>query len=242
MSNIPSVNLSDFLSKDESHRKDFVSKIGKAYQEIGFVSLKGHFLSENNIDDLYSQIKKFFDLPKEIKNKYEFDGFKGQRGYTSFGKEHAKGKKEGDLKEFWHFGQYIDKNNKDFNYPQNITVEEFPEFNQAGFNTYKALEKTGIYVLRAIALFLDLEEEWKSRKEWTPTIEFDLFFEKPEVVRKKRSSIALILRKFLPERIVVGKNCNFFYIRSDLYPQDLTYKPNEYIRLDREDLLEQYME
>ena len=159
MSNIPSVNLSDFLSKDESHRKDFVSKIGKAYQEIGFVSLKGHFLSENNIDDLYSQIKKFFDLPKEIKNKYEFDGFKGQRGYTSFGKEHAKGKKEGDLKEFWHFGQYIDKNNKDFNYPQNITVEEFPEFNQAGFNTYKALEKTGIYVLRAIALFLDLEED-----------------------------------------------------------------------------------
>ena len=158
MSNIPSVNLSDFLSKDKSSKKGFVDKIGKAYQEIGFVSLKGHFLTKNNIDDLYAQIKKFFDLPKELKNKYEFDGFKGQRGYTSFGKEHAKGKKEGDLKEFWHFGQYVDKNNKDFNYPENITVEEFTEFNQAGFNTYKALEKTGIYVLRAIALFLDLEE------------------------------------------------------------------------------------
>jgi len=159
MSNIPSVNLSDFLSKDESIRKSFVKKIGNAYQEIGFVSLKGHFLSKNNIDDLYTQIKKFFDLTKEVKNKYEFDGFKGQRGYTSFGKEHAKGKKEGDLKEFWHFGQYIAKENKDFNYPENIVVEEFPEFNQAGYSTYKALEKTGIYVLRAIALFLDLEED-----------------------------------------------------------------------------------
>ena len=159
MSNIPSVNLSDFLSNDDSLKKDFVNKIGKAYKEIGFVSLKGHFLTQNNIDNLYAQIKHFFDLPQETKNKYEFDGFKGQRGYTSFGKEHAKGKKEGDLKEFWHFGQYIEKDNKDFNYPDNIIIDEFPGFNDAGYKTYKALEKTGIYVLRAIALFLSLKED-----------------------------------------------------------------------------------
>ena len=158
MSNIPSVNLSDFLSNNESLKSNFVNKIGKAYKEIGFVSLKGHFLAQSDIDNLYTQIKKFFSLPQEIKNKYEFDGFKGQRGYTSFGKEHAKGKKEGDLKEFWHFGQYIDKENKDFNYPQNINIDEFPEFNEAGHKTYKALEKTGLFVLRAIALFLKLEE------------------------------------------------------------------------------------
>ena len=79
MSNIPSVNLSDFLSNDDSLKKDFVNKIGKAYKEIGFVSLKGHFLTQNNIDNLYAQIKHFFDLPQETKNKYEFDGFKGQR-------------------------------------------------------------------------------------------------------------------------------------------------------------------
>jgi hypothetical protein len=28
-----------------------------------------------------------------------------------FGTEHAKGRKEGDLKEFWHFGQY-ERNSK----------------------------------------------------------------------------------------------------------------------------------
>ena len=71
----------------------------------------------------------------------------------------AKGKKEGDLKEFWHFGQYIEKDNKDFNYPDNIIIDEFPGFNDAGYKTYKALEKTGIYVLRAIALFLSLKED-----------------------------------------------------------------------------------
>jgi isopenicillin N synthase-like dioxygenase len=96
---------------------------------------------------------------RELKSNYEFDGFKGQRGYTSFGKEHAKGKKEGDLKEFWHFGQYLNSNNKlNFNYPDNPYVKEIPEFNSSGEITYKALEKTGMYVLRAIALFLNLDE------------------------------------------------------------------------------------
>ena len=159
MSNIPSVDLSDFLSNDKELKDAFVKKVGKAYQEIGFLSLKGHFLSKENVDDLYTQIKTFFDLPSEIKNNYEFDGFEGQRGYTSFGKEHAKGKKEGDLKEFWHFGQYIDESDKKYKYPKNPYVKEVPEFNSVGKSTYKALEKTGLYVLRAIALFLELEED-----------------------------------------------------------------------------------
>jgi len=159
MPNIPSFNLSDFLSNDNVLKKDFVEKIGKAYQEIGFIALKGHFLTKNNIDNLYLQIKKFFDLPQETKNKYEFDGYKGQRGYTSFGKEHAKGKKEGDLKEFWHFGQFLDNQEKNYNYPENIIVNELPEFNKTGKETFKALEKTAVYVLRAISIFLDLEED-----------------------------------------------------------------------------------
>jgi isopenicillin N synthase-like dioxygenase len=159
MPNIPSLNLSDFLSNDNALKKDFVEKIGKAYQEIGFIALKGHFLTKNNIDNLYLQIKKFFDLPQETKNKYEFDGYKGQRGYTSFGKEHAKGKKEGDLKEFWHFGQFLDNHEKNYNYPENIIVNELPEFNKTGKETFKALEKTAVYVLRAISIFLDLEED-----------------------------------------------------------------------------------
>ena len=159
MSNIPSLDLNDFLSNDKIRKDTFVKSVGKAYQEIGFLSLKNHFLSNDNVEDLYKQIKSFFDMSSEIKSKYEFEGFKGQRGYTSFGKEHAKGKKEGDLKEFWHFGQYLSESDKSkFNYPENPFVNEIPEFNKAGEVTYKALEKTGLFILRAIALFLDLEE------------------------------------------------------------------------------------
>ena len=157
MSNIPSLDLNDFLSNDKTRKDAFVKSVGKAYQEIGFLSLKNHFLSNDNVENLYKQIKCFFDMSSETKSKYEFEGFKGQRGYTSFGKEHAKGKKEGDLKEFWHFGQYLSESDKlKFKYPENPYVNEIPEFNKAGEVTYKALEKTGLFVLRAIALFLEL--------------------------------------------------------------------------------------
>ena len=159
MPNIPSVDLNNFLSDDKLLRNNFVKKLGKAYNEIGFVALKGHFLNEQDIRNIYKSIKAFFNLPQDIKNKYELEGFSGQRGYTSFGKEHAKGKEHGDLKEFWHFGQYLhDYEYSQFGYPKNIYVEEIPEFNEIGKTVYKALEKTAIFVLRAISLYLDLDE------------------------------------------------------------------------------------
>ena len=159
MPNIPSVDLNNFLSDDKLLRNNFVKELGKAYNEIGFVALKGHFLNELDIRNIYKSIKAFFNLPQDIKNQYELEGFSGQRGYTSFGKEHAKGKEHGDLKEFWHFGQYLhDYEYSQFGYPKNIYVKEIPEFNEIGKTVYKALEKTAIFVLRAISLYLDLDE------------------------------------------------------------------------------------
>ncbi len=157
MNHIPSLDLRKFISGNDRDRQQFVADLGKAYEEIGFVSISGHFLSPSLIDKLYSQIKAFFDLPEDVKKKYEIEGLGGQRGYTSFGKEHAKGRKEGDLKEFWHFGQYDKPENGEV-YPENIEVDEIPDFNAVGKETYKALEKTGVFVLRALALHLHLDE------------------------------------------------------------------------------------
>jgi len=161
MNQIPSVNLEDFLSEDAERKQKFISEIGNAYENIGFVALKGHFLDDQLVDDLYAEIKNFFNLPVETKRKYEIPGIGGQRGYVSFGKESAKGKKEGDLKEFWHFGQYVDNDDKlEAEYPSNVEVEELPKFNEVGKTTYQMLEKTAKYVLRALALHLGLEEKY----------------------------------------------------------------------------------
>jgi isopenicillin N synthase-like dioxygenase len=161
MNIIPSVDLSDFISEDAFRKQKFVDAIGKAYEEIGFVALKGHFLNDALVESLYKEVKNFFSLPIQTKRKYEVPGIGGQRGYVSFGKESAKGKKEGDLKEFWHFGQYVENNPKlEAEYPKNVMIDEFPEFNKAGKETYKMLEKTAKYVLRALALHLGLEETY----------------------------------------------------------------------------------
>ncbi len=159
MQNIPSVDLRDFLSDDSTRKQKFVNEIGKAFEDIGFVALKGHFLDDKLVGELYGEIRSFFALPLETKYSYEIPGIGGQRGYVSFGKEHAKGKKEGDLKEFWHFGQYVNKNSKYASeYPDNVEVKELPRFNEVGKEAYQMLEKTGIYVLRALALHLGLDE------------------------------------------------------------------------------------
>lgn len=159
MNNIPSVDLADFLSEDPKRKDKFVQEIGKAYEEIGFVSLKNHFLSDQLVEELYKEVKAFFALPEETKRNYEIEGLGGQRGYVSFGKEHAKGKKEGDLKEFWHFGQEpSDDANLPDTYPDNVRVTELPNFNKTGMEAYRKLEKTGIYVLRALALYIGLDE------------------------------------------------------------------------------------
>lgn len=161
MSAIPGVDLKNYLSGDFVKKEMFIKELGTAFEEIGFVALRGHFLSDALVEELYAEIKKFFNLPQEVKNKYEIPGIGGQRGYTSFGKEHAKGRTVGDLKEFWHFGQYVEDDPRlEADYPDNVLVEELPGFNEVGREAYKMLEKTAQYVLRALSLHLKLEETY----------------------------------------------------------------------------------
>ncbi|MEL0261842.1 MAG: 2-oxoglutarate and iron-dependent oxygenase domain-containing protein [Flavobacteriaceae bacterium] len=161
MKQIPKVDLQQYIQGDTAAQKQFVADLGNAFTEIGFVALKGHLLSPSLQENLYTQIRAFFDLPFEVKKKYEIEGIGGQRGYTSFGKETAKGRTTADLKEFWHFGQYVeDAPALAASYPENVWVDELPEFNTIGKETYQQLEATAAYVLQALAEFLDLETDY----------------------------------------------------------------------------------
>ena len=163
--NIPSVDLADFTEGNKETKAAFVKELGKAYEEIGFVAVKNHGLSDALCNELYAQVKGFFTLSKEEKEAYEIEGLAGQRGYVSFGKEHAKNKNEGDLKEFWHFGQTVEDNDPiKEEYPDNVQVNELPEFNAVGREVYQKLEETGREMLRAIALHLNLDENYFDAK------------------------------------------------------------------------------
>jgi isopenicillin N synthase-like dioxygenase len=164
--NIPAVDLGEFIYGTPEQKKDFVQQLGHAFETIGFVAVRGHLLTDADSGKLYDAAKRFFSLPVETKLKYEIEGLAGQRGYTSFGKEHAKGHTEGDLKEFWHFGQELPTNAdvKRDEYPPNENVNEVSDFLPAGINAFRKLEQTGVYMLRAIALFLELDEFYFDEK------------------------------------------------------------------------------
>lgn len=157
---IPSVDLSDFLSVDTVRKTAFVQNLGEAYEEIGFVAVKNHGISDKLIAELYKNVQQFFSLPLEHKKHFEIKGMAGQRGYTSFGKEHAKGSDAPDLKEFFQYGQKTTDNFNEEIYPDNVSVKDIESFDRVFAEAYRAFEKSGTALLQAIALYLNLDENY----------------------------------------------------------------------------------
>jgi isopenicillin N synthase-like dioxygenase len=158
---IPTVDLHDFASDRPLVKQNFVQTLGNTFENIGFVAVKNHGLTDAMSENLYYAVKQFFGLPEATKLTYEVSGIGGQRGYTAKGKEHAKGRSVGDLKEFYHVGQEIaEAELTRLNYPQNIFPAEVPEFATATIAAYHTLETAGVQILRAIALYLQLDENY----------------------------------------------------------------------------------
>ncbi len=158
---IPVVDLSEFSSDSAESKINFVEKLGKAYQEVGFVAVKNHGIPNEVINQLYNCVKEFFFLPLNKKLQYEIAGLAGQRGYTSFGREHAKGSNNPDLKEFFQYGQNVEDDDPiKSEYPENVKVNEVEGFNDTLYKAYKYFQKSGIAILRAIALYLGYDERY----------------------------------------------------------------------------------
>lgn len=158
---IPVVDLSDFTGGDPIKKEAFVEELGKAYENVGFVAVKNHGISEDLIADLYKYVQHFFSLPSDKKRAYEIPELAGQRGYTSFGKEHAKGSSAPDLKEFFQYGQVVPSGHPlKPEYPDNVSVDEIPGFNETFLKAYRAFEKSGKSLLQAIAIYLGLAEHY----------------------------------------------------------------------------------
>lgn len=159
MTSIPILDLHHFTQGTAETRQQFIRDLGRTYEEIGFAAIRNHRLSDELTRKLYEVVQAFFHLPDAVKQQYEIEGMAGQRGYTSKGKEHARHRSVGDLKEFYHVGQEVRGDNPP-DYPANVWPEEVPEFKPVTLDAYRALEDTGRDMLRAIALYLELDENY----------------------------------------------------------------------------------
>jgi len=152
---IPELSFKD-IEKGDSNS---INILKEALSNHGFFSITNHGLSKDLIDHCYKCSKDFFDLDFETKNTYSSVGSKGARGYTPKGIETAVGEKIADQKEFWHHGPVID-DSFDKKIPQNLNIEEVPQFNSNFDELYDELHKIGSRVLSVIALSLGLDKNY----------------------------------------------------------------------------------
>jgi len=159
---IPLVDLQKFVSGSDSEKTAFVSELGNAFHEYGFVGVVNHGNSKELVDRFYAEAKAFFSLPEDVKRRYEVPGLAGQRGYTPFGMEHAKQSNVGDLKEFFQIGQEVPDDHplRVVYRDDNVHVAETPQFTKTGLELFRAFEASGAQLLRAIAIHLHLDPSY----------------------------------------------------------------------------------
>lgn len=152
---IPVLDLQDFLAapKESPKSKAFIQSFGAALSELGFFALVNHGVEQRMIDAAYGATEAFFALPDETKVAYEVAEMKGQRGFTRFGKEHAKDSEAPDLKEFWHLGRSQLTANP-VEYPDNIWPREVPQFQPVMDTLFRQLETCASHLMEACALYL----------------------------------------------------------------------------------------
>jgi isopenicillin N synthase-like dioxygenase len=154
---IASVSLNDATRDPEW----FSDAIGISFEEYGFAIVRDHGIPQDLIDRAEELSKKFFALPEESKRKYLIAGSGGARGYTAFGVETAKGAQAFDLKEFWHVGRELPAGHafRDV-MADNVWPEEIEGFRETFLELYDAFDEAGLKVLRAIARYLKVDEDY----------------------------------------------------------------------------------
>jgi len=151
------------VSLDDADRnpQEFAEELGTSFVDYGFAILRDHGIPQELIDRAEALAKQFFALPEATKRAYLIAGGGGARGYTAFGVETAKGGTAHDLKEFWHVGRELAPGHKFRDVMgDNVWPSEIPGFKATLLELYDAFDDAGIKVLRAIARFLEVDEDY----------------------------------------------------------------------------------
>ena len=155
--NIASLSLTD-ADRDPA---GFAASIGHSFEDYGFAIVRDHGLSQALIDRAEAQARAFFALPEAVKCSYLVAGGGGARGYTAFGVETAKGAQAHDLKEFWHVGRELAADHPFRGMmADNIWPSELPDFRETFLALFEAFDAVGVKVLRGIARYLAIDEEY----------------------------------------------------------------------------------
>jgi isopenicillin N synthase-like dioxygenase len=158
---VPKLSLLSYVNGSNNDQVKFVNDLYKGLIDYGFIILEDHIVDKKLVDKAYGVFHDFFSRDLNFKKQYLLEGDGGQRGFTSFGKEHAKDNAKPDLKEFWHVGRELpDEHEFHKYYPKNLWVNEIPNFKEVAGTLYNQLDKTSEVLLHALGRALDLPENF----------------------------------------------------------------------------------
>lgn len=152
---IPVVHAKE-LHASASERKRCTNLIGDSLRDIGFFAVADHEIMHGELLAAYESAQEFFSLRDREKKEYEPPGVAGQRGYTSFGTEHARDSESADLKEFFQVGRVEvgDEHPVHKVFGPNLWPAEVPQMQEHISQLYKKLDALGRSILRACSLYL----------------------------------------------------------------------------------------
>ena len=155
MQQIPRIALADYeqASPGQDARRRFCDTLRASLCEWGFVRVGDHGIDAALIARVYVHFERFFALPAAAKDDCG-GAAGGQRGYTPFGVEHAKGHAAPDLKEFFHVGQ-----EPAGDYPENRWPADTPDLREDALALFRELERCAARLLEALAEAFDLDRD-----------------------------------------------------------------------------------
>jgi isopenicillin N synthase-like dioxygenase len=149
------------IAQGDTNPEAFAKALGGDFARYGFAVVSDHGIPQAVIAAAFDRTRAFFAMAEAEKMKFRIPGAGGQRGYTPFGIETAKGADRADLKEFWHVGRkvpaghYLEKL-----MPTNVTMTAMPDFDAVTYRLYEALDALGLRVLKAVARYLGLHPDF----------------------------------------------------------------------------------
>ncbi len=139
----------------------FAASLGACFARTGFAVISDHGIAPAVIAAAFDGTRAFFALPEGVKRRYILPKGAGQRGYTAFGIETAKGASRPDLKEFWHVGRNLPAGHRlASSMAPNLSVAEVRAFDSATYELFEAMDALGLRLLRGIARYLGLPADF----------------------------------------------------------------------------------
>jgi isopenicillin N synthase-like dioxygenase len=155
MNQMPTISLaqSDAVALGQS--------LGNSFKTYGFATVVDHGIDPGLVAKAWRLTEQLFEQD-DTKKRLGYDAnIAGQRGYTPFKTEIAKGADHHDLKEFWHVGRTVSPDSPlAGSMLGNIWPVDLPEFKPVFEQLYADMDRVGGRILQSIANYLGLADDW----------------------------------------------------------------------------------